>query len=152
MLSSAQWQIYKNVINSAHDSFNQDDVTWRRHTLGFQRYGEDLSNNETWTDITLKALIGYNIFRVWPMTKESIGGASDSENILMILNKKYLEDLGYLNSAGFFDMDPGKDIFMHRGIEYRSSGETEVAQAGDKPLLFYIVLSREETSTGEHKY
>ena len=152
MLTPAQWQAYRNVIDSVHDSFNQDSVTWRRHNTGFQRYGEDAESNETWTDITLRALMGYNIFRVWPMTKESVGGGTDSENVLMILNKKYLSDAGYLNSDGFFAMDPGKDFFIIRGLTYRASGETEVAQAGDVTLLFYIILSREETRTGELKY
>jgi len=104
------------------------------------------------TDVTLNCLIAYNIFRVWPMSKETVGGQLDAENIVLILNKKYLEDAGYLNSDGFFAMDPGMDRFIHRGLEYRASGETEVAQAGDQALMFYIVLAREETPTGSDKY
>lgn len=152
MINSAQWQVYKNVINKAHDSFNQDSITWHRHSRGLQRYGEDTKANENYDHITLECLIGYNIFRTWPMTKETTSGALDGENIVLMLNKKYLEDLGYLNSNEFFGMDPGKDKFTHRGINYRAAGETEVAQAGDEPLMFYVVLKREETETGEVKY
>lgn len=152
MLSTAQWQVYKNIINKAHDSFNQDSITWHRHIRGFQRYGEDTKVNEHYDDIILKGLVGYNIFRTWPMTKETTAGATDKENIVLMLNKKYLEDLGYLNSDGFFAMDPGKDKFTHREMAYRAAGETEVAQAGDDPLMFYIVLKREESVTGDNKY
>lgn len=152
MLSTAQWQVYKNIINKAQDSFNQDNITWHRHAWGFQRYGEDTKANENYTDIVLKCLVGYNVFRTWPMTRETTGGAIDKENIVLLLNKKYLEDLGYLNADGFFAMDPGKDKFTHRGIAYRAAGETEVAQAGDDPLLFYIVLKREDSITGDAKY
>lgn len=152
MLTPAQWQQYKDTINSVHSSFNQDTVIWHRFNRGFQRYGEDTVANETYTQISLKCLMGYNFFRTWPMTGENVGGAIDKENLVMILNKKYLSDNGYLNANGFFAMDPGKDKFFHMGIEYRSGGETPVAQAGDEPLLFYIILSREETPTGNAKY
>ena len=152
MLTSAQWQQYRDVIDRASESFNQDTITWRRFTRGMQRYGEDTAGVDDYDDIILNCLIAYNIFRLWPMSKETVGGQLDAENIVLILNKKYLEDLGYLNSDEFFVMDPGKDQFIHRGIEYRAGGETQVAQAGDKPLMFYIMLGREETPTGTKKY
>ena len=152
MLTPAQWQQYIDVVNQAAESFNQDTITWRRFSRGMQRYGEDTASVDVSTDITLNCLIAYNIFRLWPMSKETVGGQLDEENIVLILNKKYIEDLGYLNSDGLFAMDPGKDKFIHRGLEYRASGETEVAQAGDQALMFYIVLAREETPTGSDKY
>lgn len=152
MLTTAQWAAYKRVIDTASESFNQDIVLWRRQIRRLPRYGEDDPNTPGYDDINLNALIAFNVFRTWPMTDETPSGALDKENIVMILNKEYLRGLGYLNAAGFFDMDPGQDIFIHRGITYRSAGETEVSQAGDDPLMFYIVLSREESNTGDSKY
>jgi len=152
MLTTAQWQQYKDIINGVHDSFNQATVTWRRYTRGFQRYGEDIQSNEVYVDIPLKCLMAYNFFFTRPMTDENIGGAIDKENTVIILNKKYLADNGYLNADGFFALDPGQDEFFHMGIKYRSAGETPVAQAGDESLLFYIILKREETKTGDAKY
>jgi len=152
MLTAAQWASYKAIINRASESFNQDIVIWRRQTRNFQRHGEDTPSVPATEDINLDCLIAYNIFRTWPMTDETVSGALDKENITMLLNKKYLLDNGYLNADGFFEIDPGVDIFFHHGITYRSAGETEVAQAGDDPLMFYIVLAREETPTGSAKY
>lgn len=152
MLTTAQWTAYRNIINQAAESFNNDTITWRRFTRGLQRYGEDDGSNNNYTDITLNCLIAYNVFRTWPMTSETTSGALDKENIVVILNKDYLDGLGYLNVDKFFKMDPGKDIFIHRGIEYRSAGETEISQAGDDPLLYYIILSREESNTGDQTY
>jgi len=152
MLTTEQWTAYRNIINQASEGFNNDTITWRRFTRSFQRYGEDNDSNDNDTDIPLNCLIAYNVFRTWPMTDETTSGALDKENIVVIFNKDYLDGLGYLNADNFFEMDPGKDIFIHRGITYRSAGETEIAQAGDDPLLYYIVLSREETNTGEDKY
>ncbi len=150
MLTSAQWQSYRNVINQAMESFSGDDLTWRRFSRSLPRYGED--GSDQYDDINLKVLISYNIFRTWPMSDETIAGQIDQESIVAILNKDVLRDGGYLNSDGFFDMNPGKDIFIHRGIKYRAAGETEVGQAGTDTLMIYVILSREETQTGEDKY
>ena len=152
MISNGMWQVYKNLINKVHDDFNQDTITWKRFIRGKQRYGEDDISHDNYTDINLLCLIAYNVFRTWPMTAKSVAGDLDKESIVVILNKKYLEDLGYLNTNSFFDMDPGKDKFIHHGLEYRASGETQVSQAKDEPLLFYIILSRQETPTGTGKY
>lgn len=152
MLTPSQWQSYKDIINKASESFNKDILIWRRFVRSRQRYGEDTQTSEVFTDIDLDCLMSYNVFRTWPMTVESKSGALDSESIVAILNKKYLEDNGYLNSDGFFDMNPGKDKFIHQGIEYRSSGETGVSQAGDEAIMFYVILKRQETPTGTDKY
>lgn len=152
MLTALQWQSYKNVINQAADSFCQETVTWYRMTRNFQRYGEDNSSIPVYTPITLSCLISYNTFRSWPMTENTPTGGLDQESILMLLNKKHLEDAGYLNSNGFFSMDPGNDYFVHMGLKYRSAGEIPAAQAGDEPLYFFIILEREETPTGTDKY
>lgn len=152
MLSKVQWANYRRIINKASESFNKDIILWKRFTRSFNRYSEDNQSNNTYEDINLDCLIAYNIFRTWPMTDETVSGALDKESIVLILNKDYLRKLGYISDKGFFDMDPGNDIFILRGLEYRASGETEVAQAGDDPLMFYIVLSREETETGKDQY
>ena len=151
-INPAQWQVYKNIINSAHKTFNQDILTWRRLTTGLQVFGEDDPQNNTYEDIQLEVLITYNIFRTWPITQNTPDGLLDRENIVMMLNKKYLSDLGYLNADGYFQFDPGKDKFFHHGQEYRAMGETPVSQAGDDPLHFYIILIRQKTETGNSKY
>lgn len=150
MLTSSQWASYRNIINQASEGFNKDQITWHRFIRNLPRYGEE--GSDRYEDIVLNCLISYNIFRTWPMTKETTSGSIDKENIVVIINKDYLSNLGYLNTNGFLQMDPGKDTFIHRGIKYRAAGETEVSQAGDDPLMFYIVLSREQSNTGDNKY
>jgi len=152
MINLSQWQSFKNIINKAHDSFNQDVVLWKRFTRSYQRYGEDVVGKDYFDDVSLNCLISFNVFRTWPISDETTSGVLDKENMVMILNKNYLDENGYLNDNGFFDMDPGKDYFIHMGIEYRSAGEIPVAQAHDENLLFYIILKRRETKTSGDKY
>ncbi len=151
-LTALQWQAYKNVVNDAADSFNQEIVIWHRLTKSLDRYGEDNKGSETYQDISLNCLLAYNFFRTWPMSDETPTGLLDKESIAMILNRQYLIDNGWLNAGGMFDMNAGKDTFTHLGIDYKAAGETPVSQAGDEPLHFYIILKRLKTITGDKKY
>ena len=151
-ISKAQWQVYKDIINNAHNIFNKDIVTWRRLITGLQPFGEDDPSLNGTEDIQLETLITYNIFRTWPITQNTPDGVLDRENIVLMFTKKYLSDLGYLNSDGYFHFDPGKDLFIHHGQEYRAMGETPISQAYDDALHIYIILIRQKTQTGESKY
>jgi len=151
-ISDQQWAAYANIINNAHNFFNQDIITWVRHTYGLQRWGEDNKTLEKSISIDLKGLISYNVYRSWPMTKETESGTIDKESVLVIFNKNYLHGLGYINSNGNFNFDPGVDYFIHQGQKLRASGETPMSQAKDNPLLIGIILKRMETVTGSNKY
>jgi hypothetical protein len=151
-ISAGVWATYKNIINSAHDMFNQDEIIWFKTRHNLQRFGEDDKSLKHYDQIPLKVLIGYNVYRSWPMTKETESGSIDKESILLIINKKYLNDLGYINANGNFDFSPGDDYFTHQGQKLRASGETPAAQANDEPLLVYIILKRMETNTGSNKF
>jgi hypothetical protein len=151
-ISDAQWAVYANIINKAHDFFNQDIITWVRKSHGLQRWGEDNKGIRKDDTIDLKCLINYNVFRAWPMSKETDSGVIDKESILIVLNKKYLNGLGYINANGNFDFDPGEDYFIHQGQKLRSSGETPASQAKSDPLHVFIILKRMETLTGSKKY
>lgn len=151
-ISIPQWNTYKKIINDAHDFFNQEEITWYRQVNNLQRYGEDSSTYSNHTPITLKCLNAYNYFRSWPMTDETVGGKLDKESMVVLLNKKYLNDLGYINNDGNFDFDPGSDYFEFLGQKMTSAGETPLSQAYDEPLFIMLILKREPTPTGDSKY
>ncbi len=147
-ISDADWAKYREIINSVHDDFNQDNLTWRRaNSTQVALFNEQAENN--YTDIVLKALVGYNFFRTWPMTRHSESGELDNQNMVVYLNRDYLSKLGYLTPEGHFNYRPDKDTFIHRGIEYKCEGDTLLAQAKDTPLLIMLILRREELKTGD---
>lgn len=143
MISNAQWNNYINVINNFSDNVNKEVVIWEKLSYNFSRYGED-DYEKNYEQIELECLISYNIFRTWPITKNTKSGDLDEENIVMILNASYLDNLGYLNNDGYLDFDPGNDKFYHMGKEYRAYGDTPVSQAKDNPLLIYVILKRQQ--------
>lgn len=152
MITDAQWQSFRDIINNAHDFFNQENLTWMRLSRNLQRYGEDDKSLENYTPITLKCLISYNVFRTWPINEETNSGQLDKESICAILNIKYLTDLGYMTSDGNFAFNPGEDYFIFKGQRMRASGDLPAAQAKDAPLLLYLILTRMEPNTGTKKY
>lgn len=151
-ISQQMWNTYKNIINGAHEFFNQDEIIWVRQVNNLQRWGEDDSANTGTNNITLKCLNTYNYFRTWPMTEETVGGKLDKESMVVLLNKEYLNSLGYINDNGNFDFDPGADYFIFQGQTMTASGETPLSQAYDDPLHIMLILKREPTKTGEDKY
>jgi hypothetical protein len=145
------WDKYKAVINGlAQTLFHGDEITWMRLVQGIDYNGE--ADGYQYEPIQLKCLIGYNDFRTWPIDRASESGTIDTQSMYVILNKKYLLDNGYLNDHGHLAYKPNKDYFVKEGIEYEDSGDTSVAQAGNEPILFYIILKRRESKTGEPLY
>lgn len=151
LLSTAEWDRYKQAINDAGDTFNNQPVTWRRFLRRISRHGEE--PNQTFEDIQLKGLISYNFFKSWP-DESSLkpAGVTDDSSAVLILNTKHLEDAGYLNTDGYFEFTPGHDTFIIKGIKYKPKGDTDVAQASDSTLGVYIRLDRVQIDTGDNKF
>jgi hypothetical protein len=147
-LTQSDWNAYKAAIDLAGDMFNKDIITWQSLNMGIDYNGEDGLDN-TYTNTDLECLISYNYFRVWPVVSETVGGQFDKNSIVCLLNKHYMDGLGLTNADGQFDFKPGEDKFILRGLEYRCGGYSHVAQANDEPLLFMVILKRQEIPTGK---
>jgi hypothetical protein len=146
-IPQAIWKRYRKIIRDAHDTFSQDVVIWKRAVEVVLLYNED-NNISNYDNVELKVLIGYNYFRTWPITRKTGAGEIDEQNMIIIINKDYLNELGYINAQGMFNFKPDKDLFLHRGILYKPEGDTPISQAYDDPLHVLIILRREETETG----
>jgi len=151
-VGNANWNAFKNIVNNIHDSFNQETIIWKRFTSGLGRWGEGKESEITYDTINLKCLIEFDIFRKWPTVMPTSAGELDRGNMAVLLNIKYLNDLGYINSDGNFDYQSGKDYFIYKGQRYKAAGDTFAAQAKDTPLLIQIIMKREEIETGEKRY
>lgn len=148
--SDAQWAAYKQVIDNFHDDAFQDDIVWKRQVTTRDPNGE--TSNERFVSVNLKGLVQYNYFRSWPMNQQTPSGELDKESVLVYLNNQYLEDEGHLDLNKQFEFDPGVDRFVLRGRVYKALGDSHAAQAKNTPLLTFLILKREETSTGDNQY
>jgi len=141
-----QWQAYRDIVNRYHLSVGKQKIIWKRIIADIDRYGEGFTAKTE--DIELEVLMGYNDGRTWPVDRIDTPGVRDKENLWLYLNRKHLEDQGFLNANGYLDFNPGRDRFYVQGIEYKPSGDISSAMAEDNPLYIMLVLEREETPTG----
>lgn len=148
MLSAQQWAAYRQVINNASASFNQEDVIWNRVSIKLDRDGDDASP-PTFTTVNLKALIQYNVYRTWPINRSTDTGLVDNQSIMIILNKDYLAGLGYINSNNNFPFDLGFDYFTLHGLDYKPMGDLHASQAGDDPLFIHIICERKREESAK---
>ena len=148
MIPGVPWDLFKGIINQAHDLFNKKIITWHRSNQSLDLHNEDYENT-TFTDIFLEVLIDYNDFRKWPINVGTETGELDDQAIVILINLSYLDGLGYLNINGNFDFSASEDRFIIDGITYKAWGDTPVSQAYDQPLLEQIILVREEYLTGK---
>lgn len=148
-ITDAEWAEYRDIIDEAHSDFNQQVIKLWKKDPGIDRYQE---NDVTYTDTDLLCLIQYNIFRTWPMAKDTPSGILDEESIAIYLNITYLNSISMLTADGNLKFDPGVDYFELQGLRYRSAGETPVAQAKNQPLMLLLILKRIPINTAEGKY
>lgn len=152
-LTATDWAAFVDAINTvANSSFNQADIVWHRLSQNWQVDGFDDPANKAYTQVTLKCLVAYNYFRVWPAERLSNTGEIDDESLVLIFNKAYLAGLGYINAQGNFEYSSGTDYFVVDGVRYRSAGDTPAAQTATSPLLILLILSRALLKTGELRY
>ena len=142
MITPNQWADFRKAMKVAHDSFNQQIIIWQKALIIDNPFGED--SGRKYQDIQLKGLVQYNWFRTWPANTETKTGTVDKESCVLILNKEYLQSLNLLNENKYFNFSPGDDYFIINGIRYRASGDSDLSQANNDPVLFFIVLRREE--------
>lgn len=145
-VTDSQWAVYRNIINGIAESFNKEVIRWGTRPFKKSMFGESVENTYNYTD--LECLIGFNTFRTWPITNHTESGELDNQNMLVLLNKQYLSDNGWLTTDGYFHFDPAMDEFIHRGIRYKCDGDTFASQAKDDPLHIYLILVRQEIETG----
>lgn len=147
-LTDKDWLEYVEVINEFAQDASQESIIWHRSKGGLDRFQED-NKTERYDTIELKGLILYNVFRTWPIDRDSESGMLDNQNCMVFLTNKVLEDLGYLNTAGYFDFKHDTDWFEIAGIRYRPAGDTQAAQAKPLveqkyPLMTCVILTRHQ--------
>lgn len=148
IISTSDWDDYRDAINQGSESFGQVPILWRRNTVFRSQFGEDpIGAGKQYTDTPIVALIQSNYFRTWPITKSTTTGELDKENLTLIINHQYLKDNDWLTVENYPDIKPDTDRFIIKGRPYKAEGDIDVSYANNEPVLFYIMLKRELTMT-----
>lgn len=151
IISAEEWAQYNLDVNEFMDKDSGNQVfTWLKNVRGLNRAGND--DKPLFKAIELKGIFQYNEFRSWPINADTTTGQVDKESILVFLNNDYLNGLGFLTPEGQFKFKPALDKFIVNGVRYKSKGDSQTAQADNKPLLHFLILLRDYVETENEKY
>jgi hypothetical protein len=144
-VSNRSWKRYIDIVSGFMDNdAGRQEIIWAKHVNQMLSFGED--STPGYYKITIEALCYYNAFRNWPINLSTTTGELDEENLSIMISRKYLEDNGYINDDGYWDLNWAEDRFIINGIAYRPTGDTNVAQAKDKAVVFLLILKRDRDS------
>lgn len=142
------WNRYKNIVNNFIDKDSgRQPVLWLRKINQMLAYGED--NDPIYQPVAFEGLMHYNYILTWPTRYDSESGAIDKGNNVLYVSANLLRNNGYLNSFGYWDYNWAEDKFVVNGKVYKIGTDTQVAQANDQALLFFVVLYRCEEQEQE---
>lgn len=143
-VSDKSWDNYKNIINDFIDNdAGRQKFLWLRKINQPSPFGED--SPVFYEPIQLEGLFQYNFIKAWPNQLMRISGEIDEGNQVLYISSRLLGEHGFLNEYGYWDYNWSEDRFILNGKILKPSGDTQVAQAKDEPLLFYVILKRLET-------
>lgn len=137
------WKRYKKIVNEFIDTdAGKQKFIWLRKVEQLSSFGEDSS--PTYVPVTLEGLFHYNYVKTWANNRlrDTISGELQSDDQVLYISKNQLKELGYLNSYGYWDFNWAEDRFIVNGKVLQPGGDTQVAQAKDEALLFFVVLQR----------
>lgn len=143
-VSDKSWDRYKNIINDFIDNdAGRQKFLWLRKINQPSPFGED--SPVFYEPIQLEGLFQYNFIKAWPNQLMRVSEEIDEGNQVLYLSSRLLREHGFLNEYGYWDYNWSEDRFILNGKILKPSGDTQVAQAKDEPLLFYVILKRLET-------
>lgn len=147
-IKQVDWDQYRKIINDfiAEDAGKQPFL-WLKKLNMLSAFGED--HQPAFTPIKLEGLFHYNYVKTWPSNRVSVSGELENVNLVLYISAKSLEEAGYLNQFGYWDFNWAEDRFILNGKVYKPGGDTQVAQAKDKALLFFVILQREDPEEAE---
>ena len=137
------WKRYKDIVNKFIDTdAGKQEFLWLHKIEQPSAFGEDAGIS--YVPIKLEGLFHYNYIKTWANNRlrDSISGELQYDDQVLYISKNQLEERGYLNEYGYWDFNWAEDRFIVNGKVLQPGGDTQVAQAKDEALMFFVVLQR----------
>lgn len=137
------WERYKKIINEFIDTdAGKQKFIWLKKIPQISSFGED--SGIYYIPITLEGLFHYNYIKTWANNRlrDTVSGELQYDDQVLYISKNQLESLGYLDKYGYWDFNWAEDRFIVNGKVLQPGGDTQVAQAKNEALLFFVILQR----------
>lgn len=147
MLNTLTLETFKTLHHDYLSDISDETVIWRRVISNVDRWGE--GEAERFEEITLKAQVCFNSFKVWPSNYPEITGTNDGESLFILIEYQYLNSLGFISESGNFNFNPSLDRFIIKGLSYVPRGDSPIGAVKDQYISYMIILVREPINTGD---
>lgn len=148
-VADVDWGRYKKIINDFIEvDSGKQPFLWLNKINQPLAFGED--SGTRYTPYQLDGLFQYNYIKSWPTQPNSISGELDYSNIVLYISARLLRLNNLVNQYGYWDFNWAEDRYIINGKVYKPGGDTQVAQAKDEALLFYVILQREDPEESEN--
>ena len=142
-VKSVDWSRYKKVVGDFIDQdAGRQPFIWLSKIEQPLAYGED--GGIRYCPVVMEGLFYYNFIKTWPNQTQLTSGELDLTNCVLYISAQLLRKADYLDKYGYWEFNNSEDRFVLNGKVYKPSGDTQVAQAEDEALLFFIILQRED--------
>lgn len=142
-VSQVDWDKYKEIVQDFIDEdAGKQPFRWLKKIELMSAFGEDSSPR--YNAIPLEGLFHYNYVKTWPSARATTSGELENGNLVLYISARAIKEAGYMDQFGYWDFNWVEDRFILNGKVYKPGGDTQVAQAKDKALLFFVILQRED--------
>lgn len=155
-VKSLDWERYKRIINNfINEDAGKQPFMWLHKVEQKSAYGED--SNIIYLPVLLEGLFHYNYIRTWANNRQrdTNSGELEAGDAVLYISSDLLKKANLLNEYGYWDFNWAEDRFILNGKVYQPGGDTQVSQAKDEVLLFFVILQRmnpEETNKILYSY
>ena len=147
-ISQVDWDKYAEIVQDfIEEDAGKQPFLWLKKIDLMSSFGEDSSPE--YIPITLNGLFHYNYVKTWPSARATTSGEVENGNLVLYISARAIEEAGYMNPLNYWDFNWVEDRFILNGKVYKPGGDTQVAQAKDKALLFFVILQREDQEESE---
>lgn len=137
------WKRYQNIINKfINNDAGKQPFLWLHKVNQPSPFGEDSS--PIYVPTLLEGLFHYNYIKTWANNRlrDTTSGELDMGDSVIYISADLLGKCGLLDQYGYWNFNWAEDRFILNGKVYQPGGDTQVAQAKDVPLLFFVVIQR----------
>lgn len=145
------WARYKAIVNNfINNDAGKQSFLWLHKIDQMPAFGED--RPVAYVPALLEGLFHYNYIKTWANNRQrdTDSGELNQGDQVLYISADLLRKGGYIDENNYWDFNWAEDRFIINGQVYQPGGDTQVAQAKEEALLYFIVMQRMNPEEVQH--
>lgn len=145
------WARYKTIVNNfINNDAGKQSFLWLHKIDQMPAFGED--RPVAYVPALLEGLFHYNYIKTWANNRQrdTDSGELNQGDQVLYISADLLRKGGYIDENNYWDFNWAEDRFIINGQVYQPGGDTQVAQAKEEALLYFIIMQRMNPEEVQH--